>query len=469
MAGTVSTPADIGSNATPTSSTSTKSGPEHGTPRWFAIQVLKGLGIPRTKANVHAFVAWEAAEGGHWNNSRDFNPLNTTLGSKDPSLYPGATPGGAQGDIMSYTSWKQGIDATVATLKEGHYAALRQALQGSNAGAIAQAVVNSPWGTTHISLDAAHTYANTTARTNAGDYTSGVGVGNTEQHLNLKDLAARYGFATAFFKSDPSLEKLIHKAVAEQWDPDTFKGHLMASAWYQKHTDAQQQWLMLSTNHPKEAHKQLLDRIQALRDEAGSLGINLDHQTLRDFAEKSLMNGLNDQQIQAGLAAHLEQVGGNNLQGHAGAIQDNIMQAAADYGVGLSRDTIFNWTKNVLGGHATQDNYLEHIQTMAKSAFPSLSKLIDQGQTVRQIADPYVQMMAQNLELAPEAINFAKDPAMRKAFGYMAQGQNEPSLMPLWQFDQTIKQDPRWLKTDNARNSLMDVTTGILKDWGLTA
>lgn len=313
-------------------------------------------------------------------------------------------------------------------------------------------------GKSHITVDASAI---------PGGGGSGPGVSNTSPHLSTKDLAARYGFSASFFKEDPSLEKLIHQAVKGQWDRTTFVGHLKDTAWYQSHDASQRKWTAMQDNDPAEAQHQMKQRVHDLRQMSNELGVDLSSEDLRAYAEKSLLNGLTSDQMQQGLASHLQYVKGSDFAGLAGTTQDQLTQTAADFGIGMSGQTVASWVKNILEGNANQDDYTQHVQDMAKSAFPALGKLIDQGQTVRQIADPYVQQMAQTLELDPAAINFAKDHTLRGAFNYLPQGQNEPGLMPLWQFDQQVKQDPRWLKTDNARNSLMDVTTGVLGDWGL--
>jgi hypothetical protein len=112
----------------------------------WARELLARLGIKATTANVTALKAWMAAEGGHWNNSAHFNPLNTTQSE------PGATSMNSVG-VKSYTSWEQGFQATVTTLKNGHYPGILSALKGGSAKDIVNAVVNSVWGTKHISLN----------------------------------------------------------------------------------------------------------------------------------------------------------------------------------------------------------------------------------------------------------------------------------------------------------------------------
>lgn len=107
----------------------------------WASALLARLGIPITNSNMQAIVGWERAEGGHWHNSARYNPLNTT------QPMPGAGNTGTQGNIKVYTSWSQGLDATVKTLRNGHYPAILQSLRNGSPSSVASAIGASPWGT----------------------------------------------------------------------------------------------------------------------------------------------------------------------------------------------------------------------------------------------------------------------------------------------------------------------------------
>jgi hypothetical protein len=82
----------------------------------WASALLGALGDPNSKTNVANITAWEGLEGGNWNNTAHFNPLNTSEQEKGSVNYNTGQPGGG---VQSYKSWKQGLDATVATLKDG--------------------------------------------------------------------------------------------------------------------------------------------------------------------------------------------------------------------------------------------------------------------------------------------------------------------------------------------------------------
>jgi hypothetical protein len=133
-------------------------------PSQFAVSVLKAVGAPVNHNNVAALVGWANAEGGNWNNSARYNPLNTTQGA------PGATSINSVG-VKSYNNWQQGINATVQTLRNGNYGGIINALHTSNPHAVAQAIGASPWGTSGA------TVAQTIQAALGGKYNVGSGAG----------------------------------------------------------------------------------------------------------------------------------------------------------------------------------------------------------------------------------------------------------------------------------------------------
>jgi hypothetical protein len=103
----------------------------------FARELLRELACPRSRKNMIALVAWMEGEG----SKARYNPLATT------HTWPGATNFNSAG-VKHYPTLAAGIQATIATLKNGHYQPILAALKrGDNIQHIAAAVEASPWGT----------------------------------------------------------------------------------------------------------------------------------------------------------------------------------------------------------------------------------------------------------------------------------------------------------------------------------
>ena len=92
----------------------------------WRTSLLKGLGYKPTKQNLAFLSTWQRWEGGHTNNDARFNWLNTTKPAR-----------GALGTINSvgvqrFDSYENGIAATIATLRNGRYGDVLEALESGD-------------------------------------------------------------------------------------------------------------------------------------------------------------------------------------------------------------------------------------------------------------------------------------------------------------------------------------------------
>jgi hypothetical protein len=124
-------------------------GPDMSKNEWAKALITK-LGGSATEANTSAVISWMAQEGGHWNNSAGYNPLNTTRNMPGAKLMDGG-PGRDHG-VKHYTSWQQGLEATILTLTEkakerGYDKIVNSIISGKDQNRIMDAVYASKWGT----------------------------------------------------------------------------------------------------------------------------------------------------------------------------------------------------------------------------------------------------------------------------------------------------------------------------------
>lgn len=99
--------------------------------------LLHRLGVPGSYYNALAIISQAQAEGG----SAKFNPLNTTREA------PGATDYNSV-HVKNYTSYEQGLTATVATFQQANMKPLMTALKsGKSSAAYWTALGLTPWGT----------------------------------------------------------------------------------------------------------------------------------------------------------------------------------------------------------------------------------------------------------------------------------------------------------------------------------
>jgi murein DD-endopeptidase MepM/ murein hydrolase activator NlpD len=117
-----------------------------GSEKEWATTLLQKMGAPVTESSIAALTTWARHEGGHWKNSANYNPLNTTL---DMSNNESMNSVG----VKRYKSWEEGYAATINTLTgrkadERGYTAIVNALKsGASTESILSAINNSAWMT----------------------------------------------------------------------------------------------------------------------------------------------------------------------------------------------------------------------------------------------------------------------------------------------------------------------------------
>ncbi|HXZ61247.1 MAG TPA: hypothetical protein VEG62_00795 [Acidimicrobiales bacterium] len=125
----------------------------------FANAFLNAISMPTTSDNIEAIMAWERAEGGNWENTAKFNPLDTTWPGGGQS-YDGSTSMNSV-NVQAYKDWDDGVYATAMTITDdgnypdsftqdtGYDNVMSALAAGNNAANVTNAVDNSEWGTSN--------------------------------------------------------------------------------------------------------------------------------------------------------------------------------------------------------------------------------------------------------------------------------------------------------------------------------
>lgn len=293
-----------------------------------------------------------------------------------------------------------------------------------------------------------------------------------KDRLDMEELAASFGWSYAVLNSNPELRALFKQAVKESWTEARFVAKLRNTKWYKRHGEAARKAEILKKTDPaeyKRRRQQLAARIRTIHSEMVG-GLKSDNWYLKT-ATQALQAGWTDEEIRyyiskvADIKGLLQQ---HSLGGQAAETEQMIRKAVGDYGIKLSNGWISQRIRGVLRGSMTAEEILGDIRTMAKSQYRAFADQIDQGLTVRDIAEPYIQRMAQILELNPESIDVF-DKKIQSALTRHDPNTGKPTTTPIWQFEQELRNDPRWLKTNNAQEALMSVGHSLLTQFGLVS
>ena len=282
---------------------------------------------------------------------------------------------------------------------------------------------------------------------------------------NAADTAANFGYSVAFFNSDPELKSLLNTAVKGNWTPAQFVAKLQATRWFKKNGEAARQMYALRTSDPATYNQRLASAHAQVLAAARQMGAPAPGGVLNTLSAHALSLGWTDEQIKAALQPYVKASTNGVYAGTAAQSQMQIRQLASDYGYTVSNSQMGGWIKGMTRGDVTIEHVKQQIMANTMSRYPALKDRLASGETLDQIAAPYKDSYSKTLEVNPETISL-NDPLIQKALA-TKDSKGKPSTQTVWQFEDALRSDPRWLQTNNARDQLVGNTRKVLSDMGL--
>ena len=312
---------------------------------------------------------------------------------------------------------------------------------------------------------------------------------------------SKYDNVDSIFLYDPELKQILIDAVGDiatakdDMEPAEFLRRLNASDWAIRNAstyrarDAQRreynetldkynkQLEMADTQEKKDA---ILSKIGQLKTtsayarglesakayiEATASGLTgtMSPERLDAFV-KRMYDSANDKDpniINRELAALISYKPGTQLGGAIGADLTALRATARSNGFDLDTSfgsSINDWLQRLAKGESIE-TFKNTIRGAAKLGLPDkVANLLDQGLDLKDIYAPYRNVMASVLEVAPDSINL-DDKTLRMAIG-------PEKEMSIYDFQRTLRKDPRWQYTDNARQESSDSVLKVLRDFG---
>lgn len=285
--------------------------------------------------------------------------------------------------------------------------------------------------------------------------------------LSADELADNYGMSYAFFKSQPELMKLLNNAVSDQWTPDRFTAALKNTKWWQTNSESARKAQVQAKTDPATYKAQLAAAGAQAQDLAVKAGAILSTKQVAQLAKNMVDFEWNDAQINGFLGQYVNFTDNHTLGGQAGAAAKQINQYAYDQGIRISDQTVKNNAAYLVRGITSMQQIQDGLRQQAISSYPGWTQQLEGGATMRDIAQPYIQMTAQELEL-PETDIDVWHPKVRAALN-AADSKGQPAPLSLTDFQSQLRADPAWRRTQGAQNQAMQVGAQVLKSLGLTA
>ena len=292
----------------------------------------------------------------------------------------------------------------------------------------------------------------------------GGGGKGSDSSSSAAEKAAEFGYTVGFFNIDPELKSLLAQATKGNWTSARFVAALQNTKWFRRTGESMRKYQALKASDPKTLQQQLSTAQAHVLTLSGQMGAVLSGASATKLATQAMQMGWSDEQLKNVLAGMLT-VNKGMYTAQAGEFQNQFQNIVSDYGLTVSDATMGKWIKEAVLGKNSAENVTDYAKYLAASKYVALADRIKGGETVRQIADPYIQSYGKLLEQNPENVNL-DNPLIQRAL-QSKDANGKPSTQTLYDFENTLRNDPRWAKTNNARDTMSSAAHSILSDLGL--
>lgn len=306
--------------------------------------------------------------------------------------------------------------------------------------------------------------------------------------LSMSDLQKQFGITAAYLKTDPSLAAVLKKILKDKiTSPERQAAMVQNTKWWKSYTNSLREYERVKMTNPAEYQRNLASTKDSVMQTFTSAGVEIDEATAERYADMLLRGSskvgsdgkvtLYDQKwLNQQLAASIDftktkDINGVKVFDFEGGLDKTVSDLyalASDYGIdtAMSAQGFNDWMKTavtgLISGDMSEADITKNFREQAISMFPSLAKRLQAGENLRQIADPYLQQIQQELGVADVSL---RDNLLQKMLN-SSDKEGNPVAMSLYDARKEIRKDTRWQYSENAKNEYQGIGRKILQDFG---
>ena len=290
-----------------------------------------------------------------------------------------------------------------------------------------------------------------------------------KDRLDRAELEASYKSAVGIIYAVPELQQLFEDALNSEWTAASVKAAVQSSDWYRANNEYfRTAWAKASIGGADWTATQETARL-AVQAAATAKGRTLTAAELEANTQRYIYEGWGEvgrqQLLNDALAVGLTTGTDGFMAGAAGDLQQTLKDVANRNGLPLSQGYYESAAKSVASGLTTENDWIRDLRAQAASLWPSYADKINAGVDVGDLASGYVNTMANTLEINASEISL-NDPSIREALSSFDDKGN-PLPMGLWDFQNKLRNDPRWMNTKQATDSISETANTVLEMFGL--
>ena len=281
-------------------------------------------------------------------------------------------------------------------------------------------------------------------------------------------------------KMRDEIEKLLDTAMKQIYDEKTFMEALKGTTWWQTEYPSFRNFF-LESNDPRNAAtfgQKINNKTDAVRQRLEALGIRLNqidpttgkmmtpeeyNKRVNGIILETVKNDWTDAQLDNYLATKSDIIfsGGGSIGSSVRRITDNAWK----YGIELDDRYKKSINQSLLDTMDGRDEsfWYEEMKRQSADLYSPFAEGLNQGRTLYDMTRNYRTQMASLLEMDESSIKW--NDLMKYATKTGVDG--KPSKSTFAEFTKSIKNDPLWQYTKNAKETYTNQALSLLRDFGI--
>jgi len=281
-------------------------------------------------------------------------------------------------------------------------------------------------------------------------------------------------------KMRDQIEKLLDTAKKQNWDEATFMEALKGTTWWQTEYPTFRNFF-LESNDPRNAAtfgQKVNNKTDAVRQRLEALGIRLNqidpttgkmmtpeeyNKRVNGIILETIKNDWTDAQLDNYLATKSDIIfsGGGTI----GSSIRRITDTAWKYGIELDDKYKKSINQSLLDTMDGRDEsfWYEEMKRQAADLYSPFAEGLNQGRTLYDMTRNYRTQMASLLEMDESSIKW--NDLMKYATKTGVDG--KPAKSTFAEFTKSVKNDPLWQYTKNAKETYTNQALSLLRDFGI--
>lgn len=315
----------------------------------------------------------------------------------------------------------------------------------------------------------------------------------TADKLSMAMLQKAFGITAAVINNDPSLLAALNRILGVDGgpmitDPALQEAIVKGTSWYRDQTDTQRQFDFAKATNPGQFAADLQKNASNIVKQFASMGLPISASEAVEYANNMMKQAIikdgkvvrfDQDYLNKLMADSIKFVKTNSIDGRvvytgmAGKLETmagKLYSMARDYGFQqtTSNASFDKWfeasMKGLVAGTLNPEDVDNDLQARAKSFAPGLARFIDQGQTLREAADPWLKAVADTWEMDIDQVDLNDDYVQRAI--NMQDEKGNFTTMNLYDTKKLARRSAKWDTTQTAKEEKTSIASRILKDFG---